>query len=489
MLPRMISVRCQKNIGLLSAIVACVTLVSFPAHGADILPIGPLDASGSGRVASPGSIERGGIIIRATSESLHHVDVKKGSEAPASRIGRIDRHHIFLGLGLSRNVSLTLGMGGTAEDIPDVQRLSLFADQKKEDFADQDRIARTHFKLDFAGASLAVKWNLINRTELNGLSLSLMPFLESGAGAKATYSLSRAVEPKGGAALLAALGSEGTGELGTSLGIRYRSPEAVAGQMMRHELFYKTYAILPITGGLSLFGDGEGRQIMVAAPASDDSEHRNSKPSYGGDARLGLKIRVAGLMLSAYGGRRLGPVTGLGYASRSLGASVALLLGKASRDRRPLSYATMIEREEERKAKVRHSSSPAIIKVDQQEDVYTEMIGTEIDPLDALGPDEAPDFKDVKKRMEEERVHAGKESEDARIERELIELKEAEAKVAAERAKQKAKDDAEALREARKESAEDAQNFKKWVDEANEDLKDMDVIQPEDMQWNGLEEP
>ncbi len=472
---------------LFTMIGMCTALAPLPGYAADVLPLGALDTSDSARVATPASLEKGSVVIKSTMESMQHVDVLQGQGTADSRILRMGRSKLLFGFGLSRRVSLTLGLSGTTEDLAASQRLSLFSRDIPASPSLSGGLSRPTAAMDFAGASLAVKLSLVNRAERGGLSLALMPFIESGAGEKGTYALSRAVGPSGGAALLVGMGSSSTGEVVTQLGVRYRSPESSVGLMLRHELFYKAYASLPLHGSLSVFGEGEGRQLMVAALASDETHTRHYKPTYGGDGRLGLALHSGNITVSAFSGRRLGPSSGIGFASRSYGASVSISLGASPKGKKAVSYATTIERDEERKARIRQPKNSRVVPAAQYDDSFSEMIGAEIDPLEVLGPDGAPDFKDVKKKMAEERRNAGVESDETRIERELIELKEAEAKAAQEREKEKAKDDAKARARARKQTAEENEQFKKWVDEANDELKEFEGIQPEDMQWNGLE--
>lgn len=465
-----------------------LALASLPLHGADLLPVGPLDATAKGHTSSPRGVPKGGVVTKISTESFSSVDVSNNGNDREKRISNLGRTHLLLGLGLSRRMSMTLGVSGTREELAPDQRLSLFPpEQNYAEKADNRSLAVGGFA--FASASLSVKFSLFDRSDVNGFSVAVMPFLESGAGDKATFAVTRSIEPRGGAALLAAYRVQEMGEVTTQLGIRYRSPESVGGQVLRHELFYQASASLVLGGGVSLFGEGEGRQLMVSAIDQESGLQQAYKPTYGGAGRLGLAMDVGSLSVAVFGGRRLGPETSIGFGSRSLGASVSWAFGKASPDRRVLSYATRIEREEERKAALKKGYSGNIQPMGHNDHAYPEMIGAEIDPLDVLGPEGAPDFKDIKKRMEDERKNAEYESEDARVERELRELKEAEAQAAREREKEDAKEAESARKNAQERMREDNKNFKKWVDEANQELGEIEGIQKEDLEWNGLEDP
>lgn len=488
MLRRISLARSKQFFSLNHVIGLGLALASLPLQGADLLPVGPLDATAKGHTSYPRGVPKGGVVTKVSTESFSSVDVSNNGNHREKRISNLGRTHLLLGLGLSRRMSMTLGVSGTREELAAEQRLSLFPpDRNSGENADDRSLAVGSFA--FASASLAVKFSLFDRSDVNGFSVAVMPFLESGAGDKATFAVSRSIEPRGGAALLGAYRVQEMGEVATQLGIRYRSPESVAGQALRHELFYQASASLVLGGGVSLFGEGEGRQLMVAAVDQESGVLQAYKPTYGGAGRLGLAMEVGSLSVAVFGGRRLGPETAIGFASRSLGASVSWAFGKASPESRQLSYATKIEREEERKAALKKGSSGNMQPMGLSNHTYPEMIGAEIDPLEVLGPEGAPDFKDIKKRMEDERKNADYESEDARVERELRELREAEAQAAREREKEDAKEAESARKEAHERLKEDNKNFNKWVDEANQELGEIEGIQKEDLEWNGLDDP
>jgi hypothetical protein len=488
MLRRISLSRSKQIFSLNNIIVVGLALVSLPLHGADLLPVGPLDATGKGHTASPRGVPKGGVLTKISTESFSSVDVSNNGNDREKRISNLGRTHLLLGLGLSRRMSLTLGVSGTQEQLATEQRLTLFPpDRNSGENGNNRSLAVGSFA--FASASLSVKFSLFDRSDVNGFSVAVMPFLESGAGDKATFAVTRSIEPRGGAALLAAYRVQEMLEVATQMGIRYRSPESVMGQLLRHELFYQASASLVLGGGVSLFGEGEGRQLMVAAVDQESGLKQAYRPTYGGAGRLGLAMDVGSLSVAVFGGRRLGPDTAIGFGSRTLGASVSWAFGKASPDSRELSYATRIEREEERKAALKKGSSGNIQHMGHSDHAYPEMIGAEIDPLEVLGPEGAPDFKDIKKRMEDERKNAEYESEHARVERELRELKEAEAQAAREREKEDAKEAESERKDALERMKEDNKNFKKWVDEANQELGEINGIQKEDLEWNGLEDP
>lgn len=490
-----ISVRRFLKVVIFSSAGICVFFGAIPAYGADLLPLQSLDTTESSRVSSPKVLEKGSFQVKGAFERLGHVNAPGplSSDGKAVRIPNIDRSSVTLGYGVSRSVSLFVGLSGSTEELSRDTRLSLFDDAESGGLSlgntrSQDLLKGLDSSFYLSGASFAVKVNLRNRAERGGLSVSLMPFVESGVGEKATYALSRSVEPRGGAMLLTSLNAPEKGEIGTQLGIRYRSPESFATVRMRHELFFKVRASIEITGGWSLFGEGEGRHLMLAQRSLDSGESSSYKPIYGGDGRLGVAYGTDSITWTAFGGRRLGPDQGLGFASRTYGASIGFWLGSGGKRKSAESYARQVEQEEQKKARLINHKSSGTSSTQGGDGAYSEMIGAEIDPMDALGSDGAPDFKDVKKIMEEEKRNAAIESEDARIERELLELKAAEEKAKAEDAAKKAVEDKEARRKAREQSLEDDKKFQKWLKEAESELSEIEGFEPSDFEWNGLED-
>ena len=119
-------------------------------------------------------------------------------------------------------------------------------------------------------------------------------------------------------------------------------------------------------------------------------------------------------------------------------------------------------------------------------DIITEVTGdTRIDPLPALG-DGTDDFGDLDKRAEEYRKAAQVESEDARIERELREIRDTEAKAKQIAEKIGAEQRADASKKAREDAAANSKNNRKIQRAAEEKAKTMQGIENDELEWNGL---
>lgn len=108
-----------------------------------------------------------------------------------------------------------------------------------------------------------------------------------------------------------------------------------------------------------------------------------------------------------------------------------------------------------------------------------------IDPLPALG-DGADDFQDLDKRAEAYEKEAKVESEDARIERELREIREAEAKSKIVEEQLEAQRQAEARRKAREEYDASLEHNRKVQRAAEQKAKALKGIDKDELEWNGL---
>jgi hypothetical protein len=430
---------------------------------------------------------------------------------PADRVlgdGRADpddRHDLvrdanrlsgFAGYGLTSGVELSLGLHGSYENVAAGDRDALFPDATGEggqnhrtkagDDEASDSWRGSLRQTALSEASLAVKVRLM---EHRGLRLGLMPFLESGAGTGATYAVTRSVAPKAGFLALASYGARGVAELNLNVGYRYRDPETIGELTYRNELIYRASVKAYATPTFAFFVAGDGRRINVAesSKSAPDGEGPVYRPRQAGAVQGGITATLGDAELAAFGGRGVGG-DAFGFGRESYGVSLAIAVGGAAAhapglmigDERPAARGASGEDE----AKL--VGPPRRLKP-KDDPAYQEMIGA-VDPLDSLEADQDGDFKDLPKRLEENAKADTAESPDARVERELSELRAAEEKQEAEQAvRQKADEAAQRKVRVEKAKAEDALR-REWEDEATKDAQKLPSISHDQMDWDGLGE-
>lgn len=478
--------RIRLSATLLSApFLALAALHAVGAHAADALPVAGLDARAVGDVSSaattvPGAIFSGAS-IGASSGAIQNEKVI-GRDAASGRTAALlrDAHRadVFVGGALTSRLELSLGLHGTYETMTQADRAAVYEDAEKS--------AQTSA---FSGASLFAKFKFL---DAQGFKLALAPFVETGAGDGATYALTRSVGPKAGFMAIGTYGARGVGAVDLDVGMRYRDPEQLGGVLLRNELFYKILVTADVSSKAAIFAGAEGRKLSVATVGNkDDAGISAYTASEAAQGKLGVKLAFGDADLSLFYGARLKDAKGFGYGDRMAGLAVAMELGNARGARPKNSMATAIESEEAEKAG--KSSEPTAVAADDKStyDEYPEMIGAEIDPLEALKgqPSKGDDFADVEKILEENRKSAGELSEDAKIEKELAEIRAAKAKAEAEQAKLDAKELENTNKQRRARAKEEEKMMKQYSKEAREDLdKNYQGIGDDEVKWNGLGE-
>ncbi len=465
---------------------------------ADSMPLGSLDARSTGNVSS-GETPRAGAMTStlrfegnqasATGEDLR--PVSGGEEKAVLRDA--NRASLFLGAALTSSMELSLGVHGTFEHVRPEDRDQLFpegAGHVGEKQAGAVSWRENLKETGFATASLMLKMKLLDS---QGMKVAFAPFIESGAGEQATYSLTRSVSPKAGWMAITSYGSEGVAELALNGGYRYREPEALGDLTLRNELFYRAVLKAYASKDFAFFLGGDARKIMVARNDQLDDEGKLTyKPQESGQALGGFEVKLGDAELQAFYGARASKGKGFsGFGEKSFGASIAWTLGNYKGRKGGDTAGSEIQKDvaarDEKAAKQAEADKAKIVPAKPATEEYPEMIGKDIDPLEALGSDNSGDFKDAGLRAEQNKKDASVESEDARIERELKQLKEVEAKAERERAEADQKELDASRRKAASEAKEDDKLMKEWMQEAAKDSNESGTITNDEMDWNGLE--
>ena len=485
---------------------AFIGLAALPrvALAADALPVGSLDARATGSVSSASTSAAGSFrstIQVDTSESVINTGAELGrdDEALADRQKILrDAHQasVLLGASLTRGIELSLGLHGTYEHVRPEDRLALDPEMATPaggdggNQADGATAQRRVKESGFAGASLLVKFKLLDS---DGFRFAIAPFIESGAGEQATYSLTRSVGPKAGFMGLLSYGALGVGSLDLEAGARYRDPEAIAGVTLRNEIFYKALVQAELSRDFSVFVGAEGRKLKMAIEAEKDPSGKEFYRAYeAAEAKAGFTAHIGESELGAYYGARLKGATGFGYGQRMAGLTIGVELGKVRGRARP-SFADEIEKTEDAKASSVAAANPPKAPAakaptsDGLED-YPEMRGTEIDPIEGLGANDVADddFAQVKKDVAAHETKAGELSEDAKIENELAAVREAKKSADAVQEKREAQALLEQRQEAMKRAKEQDKMMEDWMKDAKAKADELPGVTQDEIDWNGL---
>jgi hypothetical protein len=469
---------------------------------ADLTPVGGLDAAATGNVSSAKTDGDGQIrtsIAVSGSETVADEKMLGGETAGKYLLRDAHRASVLMGTAINRATELTLGLHGTYEHVRPEDRDQLFPESTGDNNPvtseeDDEQNWRRDFKQTaFSGVSLMLKLKLL---DAGSTQISIAPFVESGAGETASYSLTRSVGPKAGYIAMFSYGARGVASLDLNAGYRYRNPEETGALTVRNEVFYKGLGKAYIGRDFALFLGAEGRKLMVAKNSERDSESGalTYKGSEAGEIKGGFQLAAGDFDISASYGQRLKESTGFGYGQSSFTAGLSMALTNYKRARPSTSYASEID---SRKNKELTEKDKAELKKDDKnsttvpaaanQDDYSEMIGSDIDPLESLGKEDGEDFRDMDTRIKQYDSDSKVESEDAKIERELREIRAAEEMATTEREKEAAVAAEKNRLDRVRKSKEDEALRQEWLQEAEQDSEKVQGITDQEMNWNGLE--
>ena len=442
---------------------------------ADTLPIGGIDARATGKVSSAQTASDGAIYSGLSISGGSGVVSQKtllGNESDEMLVNRANRASVVTGFGLAKHLELSLGLHGTYENVDADSRKILEGNTATSGDSTPKASA-------FSGASLMVKGRIFDG---ENLSLALAPFIESGAGASAEGSLTRSMKPKAGWMLLASYGSAGVAELNLNGGYRYRNTEVLGDLNFRNEAFWGASVKGYLSKSFAVFVSGSGRRLMVAN--ENERDPSNGKLNYLAattvDASAGLALTAGASEFSAYFGQTVKGL--LGSGNKFAGAAGAWNIDSGSKSRGKRSFADDVKTSEP-SAQVASGSTKSSSKGNSE---YPEMDATEIDPLTDFSGDGQDDFSIIEAKMKEDAKNP-KASNIEIVERELGQIREAEAK--AESARFKAEQIAlEKQRAERVKAAKGrAGTENKWKKDADAEAAKLDGITDDEMTWMGLE--
>jgi hypothetical protein len=312
-------------------------------------------------------------------------------------------------------------------------------------------------------------------------ALSVAPFVDSGAGSRGEYSVTRSSEPTAGWLAMMTLGQNGPVEFNVNGGWRYRNgSETVGDYRLRNEALYQGSLTFHATRWMGLFVAGQGRRLMMAERVEGQAPEYHA--STGGNATAGMTLKFSDIAVSGFGGRAV-KKDSFGFGQTVAGMSISYVIG----GRHEPGFAREIS-ESVSEGDIA-APTPAKRKAKNEVTVYPDEMSGKFDPMAELekaraaGKTEKDDFDMIEARMADERARG---SSSIAFEDELSKLRAEEAKMDVERTKKRdAEDRVERAREA-KLSKQRTADKKRYEREAKEAAAKLPSIQDEDYNW-GLE--
>lgn|GEM_PF-1812266 len=461
--------------------------ISYSAVAVDTQGAGSLSATSHGKVSEATVMQDGRF-----SGAVHAHSAVAPVSAPGDQTRYMDRSTqaiVMFGAGATKWLEFNLGIRGSQEKLTTKDSSGLFLRELEAEGGKS-----TEENKGFAGAVVSAKVGLVQ----DGMfKLSLMPFVETGAGEKAIDSLARSYAPKAGWLMLASIGNANSTELLLNAGYRYRTNEWVDETLLRNEMLYQGLVRAKLFSGLGIFAGGQGRVIRTSELSQlDENGKRQYRNLESGELTGGLSLAMGESNIEFYGGRRANDRS-LGAGKTFAGMSLAFAMGSSRRESLASSAkedkrtaASMKEVGKEEAVATQGTAAATILPAmtEKDYDLFSDvdrMLATELEN----GADQN-DFKAIPKKPagpnEKKDVGAGAELD--RVEAEIKDIRAREAKVKEEDSKREAVEaDADRV-EARKRYEEQLRAEDEYRKEMRQKIETLPSVTEEDYGWMGLEQ-
>lgn len=402
--------------------------ISSYTYGIDTLGLGVIDSQSTSKMIPaetiPESEFHSGVAIQGRQGGLSKKAVLNNEISEKETPYYLDsayRGSVLFGLGLLKNLDLNLGLHFSYEDVDPAARDNL---SEKASTEAETLSWRGHVKDSaFSGASLALKYKLV---EWEGLKLSLVPFVESGVGKRGQFALTRSDNALGGIVAAASYGRENAGELAVNIGYRYGKSQEFGDVILGNETFYRTSltGFLSKTFGVFVMSDARNISVKPKEENTDKKGKTSSDLGFGG----GLVASIENAKISAYylvGVKK----DSVGGFKNEAGLGVSFPIGKMSKSDKEESKEVAVMSEKERREADLRARYP---------EMYTDSIDlSDVEGIKS-GKDKEDDFDVISRKMaEKEKARkAGYVSDDERMEKELIKMREADRRLQKEQEKQ-----------------------------------------------------
>jgi len=280
----------------LSRSLLIMAFLQGTARGADVLPVGTLDTTATGKVSStrllkPGElkastqIDGSSYIVGLGQFASEGSGLKSlGDEKLASSANRFS---IFTGYGLTDWMDFHIGVRSSSEKMNSDVRRKFYLDGSIEGNLSSSGGG-------FSGAVASTKFHLLSWKDLKVAGLA---FYESGVGDVAWNSVTRSERDKLGLAILSSYSFPSFGQILANVGYRSRKAEEVGQLYLGNETFFKVSGNYHITPRIGTFLTIDSRQIRVA---DEKNPNRDGWLQYKNTSELAMELGVTGYVYGNY---------------------------------------------------------------------------------------------------------------------------------------------------------------------------------------------
>lgn len=283
------------------------------ARAADILPVGSLDTTSTGKVSATKLLKAGE--LKGTSQyeggaQLLTADRTASEASGLKKLGdqklikSVHRMGLFVGYGITNRIEFNLGLRGSSEALNSSQRRDFLLDGAREGTVGSAG--------GFDGVVLSSKFDVFS---IDSFKFASLLFYEGPAGEGAWQSFTRSEKDKYGLAVLGSYAIKSLGLVSANIGYRSRKAEEVGAIYMGNEIYTKLSGLYYITPRVGAFLSWDRRSIRVA---DETKPQANGYLDYRSQVESASEVGVTAYIYKNY---RLTAYVGGNISSKSTFAS------------------------------------------------------------------------------------------------------------------------------------------------------------------------
>ncbi|MEI8027922.1 MAG: hypothetical protein WCI18_16350 [Pseudomonadota bacterium] len=296
------------------------------ARAADILPVGSLDTTSTGKVSATKLLKAGELKGASQYEGGAQLLTADRSASEASGLKKlgdqkliksVHRMGLFVGYGITSRIEFNLGLRGSSE--------ALNSSQRRDFLLDGSREGTVGSAGGFDGVVLSSKFDVFS---IDNFKFASLLFYEGPAGEKAWQSFTRSEKDKYGFAVLGSYAIKSLGLVSANIGYRSRKAEEVGAIYIGNEIYTKLSGLYYITPRVGAFLSWDRRSIRVA---DETKPQANGYLDYRSQVESASEVGVTAYIyknyrLTAYVGGNVSPKATFASPEKTFGLSLVIPL-------------------------------------------------------------------------------------------------------------------------------------------------------------------